>query len=73
MSNGGISVPHPRHDLAVVDVRVRRAFHVKHAKQAALHAGERVIDERVVAGYVELELGDDRAPLAAPIPSGCLR
>ena len=54
-------MPHPRHDVAVVDVRVLGALHMKHAKQASLLAGERVIDELVVAGHVELELGDDRA------------
>ena len=34
------------------------AFNVQDAEQAALGARERVIDQRVVAGHLELELGD---------------
>jgi hypothetical protein len=39
-----------------------------HAKQAALHTGERGIDDRIGAGYVELELGDDPAPGGTDTP-----
>src|SRR5262249_24226303 len=56
-----LSVSHASHDLAVIDLLVRRTFRFKDTDEAALGPCEREIDERVIARDLNLELGDDRA------------
>jgi hypothetical protein len=45
---------HAGHDLTVEDVRVRRAFNMQDAEQAALGARQRVIDQGVLPGTLVL-------------------
>src|SRR5579871_2683295 len=51
-------MPHPRHDLAVIDFRIWRPLRAQHAEQPALGARQCMVYERVVAGHSQLELRD---------------
>ena len=51
----------PGLDLAVEYLRIRLALHLQDADQPAFGARERMIDEDVIAGHIELELDDGGA------------
>src|SRR4051812_30271430 len=51
----------PGFDLAVKDFQIGRTFNMQNADQATLHARQRMVDQDVIAGNVEFELGDDGA------------
>lgn len=54
-------MPHPGLDLAVEDFRIWLPFDVQDADEPPLGPRECVIDESIVAGEIDLELGDDGA------------
>src|SRR5262249_23979831 len=55
------SMPHSGCDLTVVDIRIWRSLYAQYPKESALGANQRVVDQYVVAGHVQLEVGDHRA------------
>jgi hypothetical protein len=52
---------HARHYLPFEDFLVRRPFNIQDTGKAFFHARQRVVNERVVAGNVDLEVDDHRA------------
>lgn len=52
---------HSRLCLAVEDFRVWLPFDAQNSNESPLRTRQRVIDERIVAGHIDLELGDDGA------------
>ena len=55
------SVPHAGHHGAVVDIRIWRTLDDQKTGKPSLHAGQRVIYDRVISRHMKLELGDDCA------------
>jgi hypothetical protein len=49
----------PGFDFAIEDFRIGWSFDVQHANQAQLRAGERVVNQHVIAGHFDLEFRDD--------------
>jgi hypothetical protein len=54
-------MPHARHNGAVVDIRIGSALHNQETCQSSLHAGQRVIHDRIISGYMKLELRNQSA------------
>jgi hypothetical protein len=52
-------MPHTGHHGSVVNLGIGSALDDQKARQAPLHAGQCVINDRVIPRHVELELGDD--------------
>src|SRR5262249_29995186 len=55
------SMPHARHDLAAENLRSGRTLDAEDADQSAFHTRQSMVDQGVVAGYLQLEINDDGA------------
>jgi hypothetical protein len=62
-----------RFDLAVENIRVRRALYLENSYQTAFCARERVVYQDVVARYLKLELDDGGSRMIPMTNSRMLR